>query len=443
MDSSLISSIEIRDAFALAHYPKHAAAITSMRLWMCPFHGKAHMEPPCMVTWLQSTSAISKRLAAVTSVRVELPESVADGEVQPMEPAIMDSLVASIGQACPSLRMDGIDRDNEELVRAMFTAIGQHLPGIVELQLGLDTRTVSYNWDIDGIDWAACLPRGLQKFSSEVFLHHELLQQLVLMPSLTEVAVGGLSDDNDTTEVQSGGCAWRVLQIGGFEAGYPSCDALGRFTAAMPLLHLYCDDPFYWELNASSQVEAPAVAKAATWLSQISNCPKELAIGWGDESIPDTASTAGVISALAPLSGLVSLALSFWPVTERTLDELALALPNVSKLTVESSCSISSGAWLRMSSLTSVTDLTINRRSGVGNTIPLAQIIAFVSAVSHPMTLTFYPSSGAGADQAGWEAFKETLEEQRRSTGLPVICSECQISGQIRIITGTGYIGRA
>ena len=143
--SSLISSIEIRDAFALAHYPKHAAAITSMRLWMCPFHGKAHMEPPCMVTWLQSTSAISKRLAAVTSVRVELPESVADGEVQPMEPAIMDSLVASIGQACPSLRMDGIDRDNEELVRAMFTAIGKHLPSIVELQLGLDTRAVSYN----------------------------------------------------------------------------------------------------------------------------------------------------------------------------------------------------------------------------------------------------------------------------------------------------------
>ena len=331
-----------------------------------------------------------------------------------MEPAIMDSLMASIGQACPSLRslhIGGIDRHHEDLVRAMFTAIGQHLPGIVELQLGLDTRTVSYNWDIDGIDWAACLPRGLQKFSSEVFLHHELLQQLVQMPSLAEVAVGGLGDDNDTTEVQSGGCEWRVLRIGGFEAGFPSCEALGRFTAAMPLLQLYCDDPTYWELDSISQAEGPAVAKAAAWLSQLSNCPKELAIGWGEENIPDAASTSGVISALAPLSGLVSLELVRWEVTERTLDELAVALPNVSQLTLDS-CSISGGAWLRMLSLSSVTHLSLIRTP-----VPLSQVVAFASAVSRPMVLRCLGSTG----QAGWDDFQGTLMEQRRLTGLPPI----------------------
>ena len=49
--------------------------------------------------------------------------------------------LASIGRACPnlrSLRMEGIHRAQEDLIRAMFAAIGQHLPGIIELQLELD-----------------------------------------------------------------------------------------------------------------------------------------------------------------------------------------------------------------------------------------------------------------------------------------------------------------
>ena len=191
--SSFISSIEIHDAFALAHYPKHAAAIISVRLWMRPSHPvETHMEPPCMVTcWLRSTSAVSNRLAAVACVRVVLPQPSMEDT---MEPAVMDSLLASIGQACPNLRclcMDGIDRRDEELVCSMFTAIGQRLPGIIELQLDLDEGEYwdTYNWPNTGIDWAACLPRGLQKFTSNAHLHHELLQHLVQMPSLTEVAV--------------------------------------------------------------------------------------------------------------------------------------------------------------------------------------------------------------------------------------------------------------
>ena len=276
------------------------------------------------------------------------------------------------------------------------------------------------NFNIDGINWAACLPRGLQKFTSDVHLHHGLLQQLVQMPSLTEVAVRTLG--TEATEVQSESCAWRILRLPDFR----TWRSFGRFTAAMPLLHLYLDDATGWRLDhTAGPAQAPAVAKAAAWLSQISNSPKELSVSpW---SIQDAASTVGVISALAPLSGLVSLELVLWPITERTLDELVLALPDVCKLTFVS-CSISSGAWLRMLSLTSVTDLTISDHpwtsmdgTAMGNTVPLAQIIAFTSDVSHAVTLNFTRDSVSDADRAGWGAFKETLEEQRRIRGLPKI----------------------
>ena len=426
--SSLISSIEVRDAFALDHYPKLAADITSMRLWMRPCPGEAHMEPLGLVSWLQSTLTTCERLAAVTCVRVELPQP---SEADTMDPVDMDSLLASIGQACPSLRclrMDGIDRRDEDLIRAMFTAIVQHLPNIVELQLELDRESADnhgWHFNIAGIDWAACLPRGLQKFRSSVHLHHNLLQHLVQMLVLVEVTVYSLGDE--ATAVQSDGCPWRVLRIPDFQ----TWKSFGRFTAAMPSLLLCPDDPnYYWELDATSQVEAPAVAKVAAWLSQIRNCPKELSIGWA--SLPDTASTstAGIISALAPLSGLAFLELEHWPVTEATMNELALALPNVGKLALES-CSISSGAWLRMLSMTSVRSLTITGQqasatsamdgTAVGVTIPLSQIVAFASDVLHPMTLTLDYESMSMADWAGWEAIKEELEEQRRDMGLPKI----------------------
>ena len=337
--SSLVSAIEIRDAFALAHYPRYAAAITSMWLWMRPFHGETHMEPPFMVNWLQATSAAGNRLAAVTSVEVELPGGRRGGRA--IDPITMDSLLASIARACPNLRclhIEDIVCEEEDVVRAMFSAIGQHLPGIIELQLepyGDDP----VHYAIAGIDWAACLPRGLQKFSGYMYLHHELLQQLVLMPSLTEVEVLGLSiDGEELLEVQSEACAWRILRL---TEDAPLFLDLGRFTAAMPLLHLDCLGDS-WFLRAAE--EGPAtMAKAAAWLSQISNCPNALSLRF-IYTIP-TASTAGLISSLAPVSGpLVSLALIDWPVSEGNLDELAAALPNVHKLTL-TSCSISSGTW--------------------------------------------------------------------------------------------------
>ena len=207
------------------------------------------------------------------------------------------------------------------------------------------------------------------------------------MPSLTEVAVLTLSGEGELLEVQSEACAWRILRI---ETGSPFLQELGRFTAAMPLLHLkLCDNPT-WLLG--SAVEGLAtMAKAAAWLSQISNCPNELSLELNSIAAE---SAAGVISSLAPLSGpLISLALIDWPVSEGTLDELAAALPNVSKLTLLG-CSISSSAWARMSSLTSVTDLTINRiRGGAGGTvIPLSQIIAFTSAIFRICHLSHLPS---------------------------------------------------
>ena len=422
--SSLISAIEIRDASALAHYPRHAAAIKSIQLNMRPSHGEAHMEPCCMVSWLQATSAAGNRLAAVTIVHIELPgvpQPDEEGDVFTMDPATMDSLLASIGRACPdlrSLRMDNIDRTDEDLVRAILTAIGQHLPRIIELQLELyyEAETDEDEDDHDdfaiaGIDWAACLPRGLQKFTSMVDLHHELLQQLVLMPALKEVSVWCLSTGREELlEVQSDACAWRILRL---QEGFPSCLDLGRFSSAMPLLHLICQPTLF--LGAAEKGPA-VVARAAAWLSQIRNSPEELDLVFG---LATTVSTAGLISSLAPLSSMVSLQLRDWPVTEGTLDELAFAFPNVCKLTLRSG-SISRGAWARMPSLTSVTKLTIYTISRVlsrteGTVISLAQIIAFTSAVSHPMTLTLKGGCVSPDDQASWKAFEA---EQRRNNGL-------------------------
>ena len=404
--SSLISAIEVRDASALARYPTHAAAITSMRLKMRRrSHKGVRMESPGMVIWLQATSAACfKRLAAVTIVHVELPH-----KSRAIDPATMDSLLASIAQACPSLHslsMESIDRTDEDLIRAMFTAIGQHLPGIIELQLRISTSI--NNFAIAGIDWAVCLPRGMQKFTSKVNLHHELLQQLVLMPALTAVDVWGLSiGGEELLEVQSDACTWRILRL---ESRFPSCLELGRFTAPMPLLHLICDAPT-WVLGSAAQGPA-IVARAAAWLSQIQNRTDELSLWFSSAA---TRSTASLISSLAPIPSLVSLQLSKWPVTEGTLDELAEALPNMRKLTLNF-CSISDSAWPRMASLTSVTELTIDRfRSSDENTVvPLAQIIAFTSAISRPMSLTLKGGCVSAEDQAGWEAFEE---EQRRNNG--------------------------
>ena len=425
--SSLISAIEIRGPSALARYPRHAAPFTSMRLRMNPDPEEAHMETPFMVFWLETTSAAFSRLASVTSIRMELPGMLQpdeEDEAVTMDPATTDNLLASIARACPSLRclrIDGIVRRHEEpIVVAMCIAIGQHLPGIIELQLELASYNNPYGGDFDfdiaGIDWAACLPRGLQKFTSKVNLHHELLQQLVLMPALTEVAVWSLSiGRQEEQEVQSEACAWRILSLG---SGFPTCREMGRFTAAMPLLHLYhgrcrgLDDAVQWRFMAA---EGLVSARAAAWLSKIRNCPKELYIN-GTWLPPDAATAAVIISSLTPLAGqLVSLELGHWQVSEQTLDEIADALPNVHELKLWS-CPISDSAWARMASLTSVTGLTARRPAADGVTIPLAHIIA--SAASRPMALTFRGGSVSVEDQAGWEAFEE---EQRRNNGPPLV----------------------
>ena len=232
------------------------------------------------------------------------------------------------------------------------------------------------------------------------------------MPSLTEVEVWGLSTGKEELlEVQSEACAWRILKT-----YFPSCLELGRFTSAMPLLHLYgvnnVEVPS-WFLGAD--VEGPAMAKAATWLSQLRSCPEKLSLNLRSSR---TASSTGLISSLAPLAGrLVSLGLCNWPVSVRTLDELAFALPSVSKLSLWN-CSISDSAWTRMLSLISVTDLSIGGPID-GITIPLAQIIAFASAVSRPFTLAFGGSCVSKEDQAGWEAFEKS--ERRQNNALQYI----------------------
>ena len=416
--SSLITAIEIGDASALARYPRHAADLTSIWLRMSSSHGEVpvYMEPPLMVTWLQATSAACNRLSAVTIVRLGL--LYPDAEYEAMDPAIMEVLLASIGRACPNLRclrIDKIDRNNEVVVRAMFAAIGRHLPGIVELQLYFYGGGYLYqDFQIGGIDWEACLPRGLQKFTSHARLHHELLQQLVMMPSLTEVRVHGLSfGPEEMLEVQSEACAWRILRIDG---DFPAYEELGRFTAAMPFLHLHCESngPATWCL---AMEQAAIVAKAAAWLSQICNPPKELRILF-EAYAGDGAPNAGLISSLAPLSSLVSIILYRWPIAERTLDELAAALPNVHKLSMMD-VTITDSAWLGLQSLRSISVLTIGRLTG-GKTIPLAKIIEFVNGFHRPMAITFGLDTVAPADQASWKVFEEEQRQNGQLQGISV-----------------------
>lgn len=334
-----------------------------------------------------------------------------------MDPDTMVSLLASIGQACPNLSclcITDIDHFGVDSLLAMLTAIGQHFPRIVELQLDMDEAArLLDKWDFNmaGVDWAACLPRGLQKFRTSVNLHSDLLQQLVQLPSLAEVVVGRMGEG--AAEVQSGG--WRTLRTECF----PSYKSLGRFSTAMPLLHLYSDAAAHWDLDATSQTEGPAVAKAAAWLSQISNCPRELFLSCG-RGLPDAATGAGIITALGPLSDLVSLQLDHWSVSERTLDELAGVLPNISK-----SCSICIGLWLRRSRLLSpsLTDQLLLSRDTISSSILLARLIARPRAISGPMTPPTFEDGSAlsQAERAGWGAFKQALEEHRWNRGQPRI----------------------
>ena len=428
ISSSLISRIDVVNARALACFPKFAA-LTSMRLGFMLRSGDAdqatELEPYALVAWLQATSAVCNRLETVTEVYMTLVDS--------MDAATLGSLVESLARACPSLRslhIDDIDRQNEQLVAAMLTAIGQHLPRIVELGLELCHMGTEghrdYNLDITGIDWAACLPRGLQKFRSSVHLHHELLQQLAQMPVLTEVAVWSLGnrdpghEEEEQREVQSDACMWRKLQILGYL--FPTPADLCSFTAWPPHLRLLFDRDYDiggWVLDARLPYsrQSLALTTAAARLSQ-SLVPTDnigwddFSLGWG-KAIPDAAAAVGFISALAPMSALSipRLTLDHWPVTERTLDELVKALPFVSELTLVD-CSISSGAWLRMLSLKSVTHLALFRAP-----VSLTQVVAFTSVVSHYMALECADST----DDAGWHDFQGALMEQRRQTGLPPI----------------------
>ena len=419
--SSLISRIDVYDARALACFPKFAA-LTSMRLGLMLRTGGAELEPYALVAWLQATSAVSNRLETVTDVLVILMD---------MDAVTLGSLIESLARACPNLRslhIGDIDRQNENLVVIMLMSIGLHFPRLTELRLELDASGLQdrdYNFNIAGINWAGCLPRGLQKFRSSVHLHHELLQQLAQMPSLTDVTVWSLyslepgQEEEERREVQSHTCAWKKLDILGDR--FPTHAELCSFTAWPQQLRLFFDRNLEigWTLDAKIPYsrQCLVVETAADRLSHCLNPSDyfgwdDFSLGWG-QAIPDTASAVGFVSALAPMRGLAipRLTLDHWPVTDRTLDELVMALPFADELTLVD-CSISSGAWLRMLSLTPVTHLCLVRTP-----VPLAQVVAFASAVSRPMVLRCLGST----DQPGWDDFQGALMEQRRLTCLPLI----------------------
>ena len=73
----------------------------------------------------------------------------------------------------------------------------------------------------------------------------------------------------------------------------------------------------------------------------------------------------------------------------------------------------------------------------MGSITSLAEIVAFVSHASHPMTLNFHGKAVSAADRAGWEANKETLEAERQRMGLPQnICvllsfNNIKVSGRV------------
>ena len=444
--SSLIRAIEIRAIDALERFPRHATAITSVQLVIVS-SARGRMEPSRALTFLAAARLLATcgRLALATHVQLELPL-----ELEEHTAPSMDVLMESLGHACPMLRslvVNQLHRDDEYATVAFFRGLGRALPGLVELEVAIHDDSSDYDLDIAGIDWAACLPPGLRKLHlPATHLHHELLDHLVQMPGLEDVAALSLSIMRERLgaerTLRSEACTWRALKL----VLLPNFQRVCSFTAwpagmqLAQLKRLSGDGPLCWKLipllgYAARQHQVQAVAAAAARLATCS-CRdlawhgRTFSIGWfrnwdtEDVFLPEPADAAGVISALAPLANKIpTLCLKNWEVTAELLDEIALALPQTHGLLLKS-CFVDSGAWTRLLSLSSVTELGFSGEHPLREQVTLLEATSFALSVPRAMTLWFGGDRGdvmSDIDQAEWDSFVLSLPTRRRDSGLPPI----------------------
>ena len=443
--SSLIHAAVICDAEVLiSRFPRHAT-LTSMQLVMQPAEDKPMA--PCIgfaavISWLESSYACgcTSRLRCVTDVKLKLPYD--QGEVGQQDEALVVAAIEALSRACPGMRnlcVHNLDRDNEALMIAFFKALVEHLPGLAELEVGLGSEYL-FDLQIAGIDWAASLPPVLRKLTLPLFdVDRSLLQHLVRMPKLVEVEADRLDvqlpeEDGDSwiqSPLDSDSCAWQVLKL----ASLPSFKTVSRFTTwPRVLLEMTCSDFecfSNWKLGPPCPAQTAAVSKAAERLSTCSYTASALGdlfiIRW-EEKLQDSASAAGIISALAPLAIMIpKLRFLNWPISAALLDEVAQALPHTSSIGFEGGCSLTSDAWVRLLTLTSVTHISFFM---MGETIPLADFVSFMTAVPRSMSVGFFrchvpimdfaPVMSSG-DLEAWERFEPSLAQRRMALGLPAL----------------------
>ena len=426
--SSFIRKLVVRHDDAMSRFPRHAT-ITSLEL---------KLRLSSVVEWL-NTAALTGRLLHVTraSLVVELPfisardaddaaldELLADGD--DLE-ALLAVIVPAVARACPtlsSLVVSTSRMSDEILTNSFFVALRDNLPNLSELEVEETHFNGPMELRVLGIDWAACLP-GLTKLHlKHVNLHHALLQNLVSMPLLVDVAVWSLSshDDDLRVPVQSDTCAWRKLQLGEM---FPHFRDVCRFTtwpSSVKLIKTWFTPiqghpTFYWDIMPDVD-QTDTVATAAQKLSTCDlSSSGTFKVSW--LNLPEgPASPIRIISALAPLAASIpALCLENCPITASLLDDLARSLPHTHTLFLKC-CAISDDAWVRLLTLSSVTALSFKSR------VPLAEAVALAASVPRAMTLWLDEKvlrNFGARNRASWDVFVASLAERRMASCLPPV----------------------
>ena len=184
MVSSFISEVEVDDAAAMQPFPRHATAIRTLGLWVAPNEAS---------NWLRAYAVSDPGAAG----RLQLLEGVkCTNWAYRAEPDPEDgpALLEAITQLCPNVRrllvnLNKVDAINLPLVRSL----GNHLPHLTELCLDSGDDYEHNLLHNSGMDWAACLPPCLTKFSMpDTRLPPDLILHLLRVPSLLEVEAYGL-----------------------------------------------------------------------------------------------------------------------------------------------------------------------------------------------------------------------------------------------------------
>ena len=214
--SSFISEAEVENvASDMQTFPRHAT-IRTLDLWM---------QPAKAADWLQdyvgSDPDAAGRLQLLEKVKFSMGDVLAGTWVGHPHPEDGPALLDVIAQLCPNVRSLLLYLSEANAVNLpLLRSLGTHMPHLTELCLdrGEDGQFID---DSKGsMDWAACLPPCLAKFSMpNSCLTRELIRQLVRMPLLLEVEAYGLEEfptgeiiNEDPVEMET--CAWQMLRYG-------------------------------------------------------------------------------------------------------------------------------------------------------------------------------------------------------------------------------------